>query len=258
MLLLALDTSTRHSSIALSSESQLYGEYTWYSGNNHNTELFEYTQQLCVECHMTLQQIEAVAVAIGPGSFNGVRVAVATAKALAFALKIPLVGVSTLEISAAQHPFPQSIICSLLEAGRSELYAACFTLQKSNGFTDNTEYAILKQLGDYLVVTPEQLAKHLEQYGSDGALSNQQPDVLFCGELQIASQQAIQQAWQGRCTFMTSPASTRRAAVLASLAFTRIQEQRVDDPFVLEPLYLRRPSITQSTRKQRTLGAATS
>src|SRR5215469_709687 len=126
MLLLALDTSTRYSSVALCSEDEFYGEYTWYSGNNHSVELFEYLQRLCVQAQVSLQQVELIAVAIGPGSFNGVRVALATAKTLAFALQKPLVGVSTLDILAfQQHAYGvQQPVCALLDAGRSEVYTA--------------------------------------------------------------------------------------------------------------------------------------
>src|SRR5215472_11477498 len=102
MLLLALDTSTRQASVALCSESELCGEYSWQIGNNHCMELLVQIQRLVAACGKTMPDIEAVAVARGPGSFNGLRVAVATAKTLAFALKIPLVGVGPLDIIAAQ------------------------------------------------------------------------------------------------------------------------------------------------------------
>src|SRR6516162_1142416 len=103
MLLLALDTSTRQSSVALCDEQTLYGEYTWRSGNNHSVELLERIQRLVdVDCGSSLHALDGVVVATGPGSFNGVRVAVATAKAFAFALQKPLVGISTLEVIAAQ------------------------------------------------------------------------------------------------------------------------------------------------------------
>src|SRR5579884_2353426 len=126
MLLLALDTSTRQASIALCSESELYGEYTWHVGNNHSVELLENVRHLLTECQVAFSQLDAVAVAIGPGSFNGVRVALATAKALAFSLGKPLVGVSTLDILAARQQQWLGPVCAVQEAGRSELYAACY------------------------------------------------------------------------------------------------------------------------------------
>ena len=126
MLLLALDTSTLQASVALCDEDTLYGEYTWQIGSNHSVELLESVQRLVAECNSNMQAIDVVAVATGPGSFNGVRVAVATAKALAFALQKPLVGVSTLEIIAFQQRQWHGPVCAILEAGRSDLYAACY------------------------------------------------------------------------------------------------------------------------------------
>src|SRR5438094_3331461 len=98
MLLLALDTSTRQASLAICTEDLLLGEYTWHVGNNHSVELLERIQRLLAECGKTMPDIDGVAVATGPGSFNGLRVAVSVAKAFAFALKKPLVGVSTLVV----------------------------------------------------------------------------------------------------------------------------------------------------------------
>ena len=127
---MALDTSTRQASIALCSEDELVGENSWHVGNNHSVELLDRIQRLIAECGKAMSEIDAVAVATGPGSFNGVRVALATAKALAFALKIPLVGVSTLDIIAAQQRQWHGPVCAVLEAGRSELYAACYAFDE--------------------------------------------------------------------------------------------------------------------------------
>lgn len=101
MLLLALDTSTRQASLALCAEDTVLGEYTWQVGNNHSIELLERIQRLMAECRTAIAEIDGVAVATGPGSFNGLRVAVATAKTLAFALQKPIVGISTLDVIAA-------------------------------------------------------------------------------------------------------------------------------------------------------------
>src|SRR5215472_4984170 len=163
MLLLALDTSTRYSSVALCSESEFFGEYTWYSGNNHSIELFEYTQRLCAQAQVSLQQVDLIAVAIGPGSFNGVRVALAMAKALAFALQKPLVGVSTLDILAFQQCAygMERPICALLEAGRTEVYAACYMFGELHNAHGELSYQ-MKRLGDYLLVTPQQLVAYLQ------------------------------------------------------------------------------------------------
>jgi tRNA threonylcarbamoyladenosine biosynthesis protein TsaB len=264
MLLLALDTSTRYASIALCSADELYGEYTWYSGNNHSVELLTYTKRLLEDCHLTFQQLDALAVATGPGSFNGVRVALATAKALAFSLGKPLVGVSGLEISAKQQRHAPGLICALQEAGRSEVYAACYIFSATASASDNaSDDPSLRQLGDYLLDTPQQLAARLKELQAESQKSGEamlnhssQPSpILFCGEISSATRQALLALLPGQCLFVSGPAAVRQASTLVLLALERLRDQRWDDPLQLEPLYIRRPSITTSTRKQSLLGA---
>ena len=256
MLLLALDTSTRQASVALCDEQTLYGEYTWQIGNNHSVELLERIQRLVVvDCGSSLQVIDGVTVAIGPGSFNGVRVAVATAKALAFALQKPLVGVSTLEIIAAQQGQWRGPVCSILEAGRSELYAACYLFDERDTNGDITYH--IRQLSEYLMLSPQQLVNYLNEQMDQWAGvpgKRQVSPILFCGELCETTRQVIYEQMQGKSLFIDNLQATRRASSLALLAIQRLYEGRIEDPMLLEPLYLRRPSITTSTRKQPLLG----
>jgi tRNA threonylcarbamoyladenosine biosynthesis protein TsaB len=259
MLLLALDTSTRQASLALCTGDELLGEYTWHVGNNHSVELLERIQRLIAECHRTMQDIEAVAVATGPGSFNGVRVALSAAKTLAFALQKPLVGVSTLDIIAAQQRHWQGPVCSILEAGRSELYAACYTFDRSSNNDGEMSYA-LRQLSDYAVLSPQRLASYLQEqasawFGIPG--ERELPFFLFCGEISLASRQMLFTQMQEKCVFVNSVQAARQASALAMLALQRLRAGKEDNPLLLEPLYLRRPSITTSTRKQPLLGEKT-
>ncbi len=255
MLLLALDTSTRQASIALCSEDELRGEYTWHVGNNHSVELLDRISRLLAECGNSMQDIDGVAVATGPGSFNGLRVAVATAKALAFALQKPLVGVSTLDIIAAQQQQWRGPICSILEAGRSELYAACYVSDETYNNGEIT-YQI-RQLSDYLLLPPHGLSAYLQErantwVGVPGERAL--PPFLFCGELSPASRQALYDAMQEQSLFVENVQAVRHASMLAMLALQRLHNGEEDEPLFLEPLYLRRPSITTSVRKQPLLG----
>ncbi len=256
MLLLALDTSTHQASVALCDEQTLYGEYTWQIGNNHSVELLERIQRLVVvDCGSSLQAIDGVTVAIGPGSFTGVRVAVATAKAFAFALHKPLVGVSTLEIIAAQQDKWRGPVCSILEAGRSELYAACYLFDERDSNGEITHH--IRQLSEYLMLSPQQLVTHLSEHMNQWAGvpgKRQVSPILFCGELSETTRQVIYEQMQGKSLFIDNLQATRRASSLALLAIQRLDEGKIEDPMLLEPLYLRRPSITKSTRKQPLLG----
>ena len=258
MLLLALDTSNRRASIALCSEDDVYGEYTWHIDSNHSVELLPRIQRLVAECHATLAQIDGIAVATGPGSFNGVRVALATAKTLAFVLQKPLFGISTLDIIAAQQQQITYPLCAVMEAGRSELYAACYRTSlhvTEHGYSMYT----LTRISEYGVFSPLQLAELIQEQSRsemhDSPIQHESP-FLLCGEISETSRQALARHVQAQGLLLNNVQSTRHASVLASLALQHWQEGTIDDPLLLEPLYLRRPSITTSTRKRALLGTA--
>ena len=78
----------------------------------------------------------------------------------------------------------------------------------------------------------------------------QLPPFLFCGEMSDTSRQTLHAQMQEKRLFVTGIPATRHASMLAVLALQRLHEGKEDDPLLLEPLYLRRPSITTSTRKQ--------
>ena len=258
MLLLALDTSTRYASVALCSQEALLSEYTWFAGGNHSVDLLDHIQRMIAEQKISLQEIDAIAVATGPGSFNGVRVALATAKALSFSLRKPLVGISTLEIIASQQRYHHGVVCALLEAGRSELYAACYTFDEFNSSSEEIVYRP-RQLGDYLLFSPPHLSAFLQEQVATRVDSPSKaglplPLFLFCGEISEASRQALSAALPGQSLFVDGLSSARHATTLAILALQRLHAGEEDDPLVLEPLYLRHPSITTSTRKRPLLG----
>ena len=250
MLLLALDTSTRQSSVSLSTEDELLGEYIWHAGGNHSVELLDHVQRLCADAHCTLPQLDAIVVATGPGSFNGVRVALATAKSLSFALNKTLVGVSTLDSIAAQQQQWRGPVCALLEAGRGELYAACYTFEMTHTADRLVSYR-LQRLSDYLLLPPLQIAAHLREHAASWfSAKDEQPLWLFTGEISEASCLALAEQFPEQSLFASATRSVRQASVLAMLGLQRLQAGEQDDPLLLEPFYLRRPSITKSTRKQ--------
>jgi len=105
----------------------------------------------------------------------------------------------------------------------------------------------MKRLGDYLLVTPQQLVAYLQPLRTF-------PTVLFCGEISQSTHQALHSALPQQSLFVRGVLVARRAVSLAAIALQQMREGHIDDPLALEPLYLRRPSITKSTRKQSLLG----
>ena len=100
MKILAFETSAKAASAALAENGKLLAESYQNTGMTHSQTLMVMAQDLLKQCGLTARDVDAVAVANGPGSFTGVRIGVAAAKGFAWGREIPCVGVSTLEAMA--------------------------------------------------------------------------------------------------------------------------------------------------------------
>ncbi|HLJ82531.1 MAG TPA: tRNA (adenosine(37)-N6)-threonylcarbamoyltransferase complex dimerization subunit type 1 TsaB [Ktedonobacterales bacterium] len=227
-MLLAVDTSTSFASIALVERQRTVAELSWDVGQRHSTELLERLEWLLGVAQVGVAELEGSAVATGPGSFNGVRVAVTTAKTLAFAHGLPLFGQPTLDIIAWGCAAATGPVWALLEAGRGQVYAARYEAPAR----DAARWA---PVDGYHIMTPTELSE------TTGA------SVLLCGEWRDETQAALREALGERARF--SPVlGNRRSAWLAQLALARAARGTPDTAAGLEPLYLRRPAITTSSK----------
>ncbi len=222
---LAIDTSTATASIALVQDSEVLAELTWHCGQNHTTQLLPHLNSLLSKTN--LQSISCIFVARGPGSFNGLRVGVSTAKGLAFSLGIPIVGVSTLEVDAYQHAETGLPICPIFSAGRGEVATAMYQMKRNQWC----------QLS----------AEHITTV--DALLSQVTTKTIFCGEFIPFIALQLRGVLKRRAIISTSAARLRRASFLAELGQRRLKGGDYDNPATLQPLYLRRPPITE--RKHR-------
>ena len=126
MKILAFESSAKAASTALLSDGCLLAEYMQNSGQTHSRTLMELAKNMLSGCDLTPQDIDAVAVAAGPGSFTGVRIGMACAKGFAWGRQLPLYGVSTLEAMAWQASEFSGIVCCAMDARRSQVYHARF------------------------------------------------------------------------------------------------------------------------------------
>lgn len=126
MKILAFETSAKAASVALTQEGKLLGESYQNTGLTHSQTLMVMAQDLLRQCGVAISQLDAVAVAKGPGSFTGVRIGVAAAKGLAWGAELPCVGVSTLSAMAAGLGAWQGYVCPVMDARRSQVYNALF------------------------------------------------------------------------------------------------------------------------------------
>lgn len=126
MLLLAFETSAKAASVALFEGETLLAEQYQNTGLTHSQTLMVMAEDLLKQCGKTAQDVQAVAVANGPGSFTGVRIGVAAAKGFAWASEIPLYGVSTLEAMVMGLGVHDGYVCAVMDARREQVYNALF------------------------------------------------------------------------------------------------------------------------------------
>ena len=132
MILLAFETSAKAASVALFDSENLLGEQYQNTGLTHSQTLMVMAEDLLRQCGKAPSDVEAVAVANGPGSFTGVRIGAAAAKGFAWGREIPLYGVSTLEAMALGLGVHQGYVCPVMDARRSQVYNALFYVNQGN------------------------------------------------------------------------------------------------------------------------------
>ena len=220
-MLLALDTSTRLAGIALyDGERGLLSEFSWHSANRHTVELVPQVAHVLDQAGVAVADLRAVAVALGPGSFTGLRVALSAAKGLAVASGRTLLGVPTLDMVAYPHRDQSLPVVALVQAGRGRV---CWALYVPGQAGSGPQ-------GAYTVSTVSDLA---------GTIAC---PTLFAGELMAADRAALA-ARLGAAAIFLSPARTmRRPGYLAEIAWSRLMAGDADDPATLSPIYLHQPA----------------
>ena len=173
MLILAFETSAKAASAALLEDGKLLGESYQNTGLTHSQTLMVMAENLLHQCGKTVNDVNAVAVAAGPGSFTGVRIGVAAAKGFAWGREVPCYGVSTLEAMALSLGEYQGYVCPVMDARRSQVYHALFYVNHGS----------LKRITEDCAIALEQLKQELPhvfqpapEKAEKAAPAAQQPD----------------------------------------------------------------------------------
>lgn len=217
-MLLAIDTSTRQAGVALYDRRRgLLAEQTWFTANRHTEELMPAIGGLFALAGATPGDLAAVAVAIGPGSFTGLRVGLAAAKGLALAQGISIVGIPTLDVTAFPHQSQPIPVIALAQAGRGRVYWAPYAHGPA-GWGPQEAYA--------LSTLPE-VANAVTR------------PIAFAGELSEDDLATLQRfAGRQRVVALSPALSLRRPGCLAEMALARLDLGQSDDPASLSPIYL--------------------
>ncbi|MDQ0300416.1 tRNA threonylcarbamoyladenosine biosynthesis protein TsaB [Salibacterium salarium] len=153
MRILAIDTSTHVMGIALAEDDKLLAEYTTNFKKNHSLRLMPAINQMLTELEIDPKQLDAIAVAKGPGSYTGVRIGVTTAKTMAWSLGIPVYGISSLQMLARNGRNFQGLICPFMDARRDRIYTGLYTFDGTYLKTEEKDQIIL--LEDWLSIVKE-------------------------------------------------------------------------------------------------------
>ncbi len=214
-MLLAMDTSTQTAGVALYNGEQVLSEIIWTSNNFHTIELAPAIVEAIQKSGKKIDKVEAVAVAIGPGSFTGLRIGLALAKGVALARSLPIIGVPSLDILAYAQPVVDLPLAAILRAGRGRLAVDWYRAGKKGWVSQNK----------LEVTTAEQLAERIES------------PTLVAGELNEDERRSFKR--KKKLIDLASPAhSVRRPGFLAELGWQRWQADQTDDPATLTPIYL--------------------
>jgi tRNA threonylcarbamoyladenosine biosynthesis protein TsaB len=221
-MLLALDTSTRLAGVALySGKDGLVSEYSWHSANRHTVELMPRVAQMIAQAGMASTDLEAVAVALGPGSFTGLRVALAAAKGLALTNHLALLGVPTLDAVAYPYYLQSLPVIAVVQAGRG---LVCWAAYQHNP----AGWAADAPIG---LATIPALAATISR------------PTLIAGELAAGDREQLADL-SGRQAVLLPPAlSIRRPGCLAEIGWNRYASGDWDDPASLSPIYLHEPAL---------------
>ncbi|MGH2498849.1 MAG: tRNA (adenosine(37)-N6)-threonylcarbamoyltransferase complex dimerization subunit type 1 TsaB [Candidatus Limnocylindria bacterium] len=221
MTLLALDTSTAWASVAVYDGRAVLAEETWYAQRRHADELFPTIERILSRTHTALSAVDRIAVATGPGSFTGVRVAIAAAQGIARGSGAALAGVSTLDVLAYPHAASKQRICPLLPAGRADHYAALYQER-------NRKWA---RRSPYIVGPLEDLCRQIGTH------------TLFVGEVDAAAEQTLRDLLGPKALFAPPASRMRRAGYLAELGWRALESGGQTALGGIEPVYVRQPAI---------------
>ncbi len=214
-MLLAVDTSTQTIGLALYDGTQVAGEMVWQTKTHHTVELAPAVEDLLKRCSVRPVDLQAIACGLGPGSFTSLRIGLALAKGMAVSLKIPLLGIPTLDYLAAGQPLLKMPMAAVLPAGRGRLAV---------GWYANNGTRWISQ-GEATIMTAEDLSAQISQ------------PTYICGEFDAEERQALSRKWKN--AVVASPARcVRHPGMLAELAWKRFQAGEQDEPISLAPIYL--------------------
>ncbi len=227
MKILALDSSGLVASVAILEDDNMIAEYTVNYKKTHSQTLLPMLDEIVKMTDTNLAEIDAIAVAAGPGSFTGLRIGSATAKGLGLALDKPLIGIPTVEGMACNLYNVTSLICPIMDARRNQTYTGLYT------FVDGKFTVIREQMA----VDIEEIISIINDIGNE---------VIFLGDGVPVFEDIIKKEIKVQYTFAPAHLNKQRAGAIGVRAFEYYNMGRYEAAAEHKPEYLR---LSQAERE---------
>ena len=232
MIILGIDTSTNHGSVAIAEDGRLLSESFLPLNSSYSKTLINSLDDLLKKCKIGINDIDGFAVSIGPGSFTGLRIGLSTCKGFHLATRKPIVPVGTLDaitesFLSAPESLKSSIInrqssillfCPIIDAKKGEVYASLYKYEKG----------VIKKLEDDMAVSPEVLCRKIEE------------PTIFFGDGIKSYGDFIKDKLNGLAHFYNDAQKNSVAASIAVLGGKKLERGDIEDSAALKPKYIRR------------------
>lgn len=218
MRIIGFETATLTGSVAVVDESSVIGEISLNVKATHSEKLMVAMDQLLVISGLTINDMDGIAISVGPGSFTGLRIGLSAAKGLAFASGKPLIAIPTLDALALNVPFSKHLVCPVLDARKGEVYAAIY----------RPDGQIPQKMTEDMVIKPSLLGEMIKE------------ETLFLGDgvypYRTFFKEQLKDLYHEAPPTLLAP----RASNVAMLAMARLKKGEFNDPFSLVPKYIRK------------------
>lgn len=231
MKILGIDSSGLVASAAIADEKNIIAEFTVNNKQTHSQTLLPMIEKVVDMSGIELEQMDAIAIAAGPGSFTGLRIGSATAKGIGLALKKPVVSVPTLEGLAYRVSVFDGIICPIMDARRNQVYTGIYKMDKGN----------LVCLSEQKAVDIHEIMEELEKYDEK---------VIFLGDGVEVQRETIEKEFKKEYCFAPIHLSKQSAAAVAVLGDIYFNQGKAEDAAEHKPIYLRK-SQAEREREER-------
>ena len=222
MLALAIDTSGEICTLAIGRDRELVSERRFHHKMSLLRRVLPNVDQMLADSGFATSDLDAIIVALGPGSFTGLRIGVTIAKSLAYSLSKPIVGVGTLDaIARSVAPAATELLCPMIHARANEVYWSL------------TDYSGTIRLAEYEVGTVSEVLE---------TVANRGVSVYFCGSGAVRNSEAIRLKFGNKAVVGERWSEHPQGAALIDLGLKRIEEAELDDALTLAPLYVKKPT----------------